>query len=77
MILLISLLINIVHKKNISPELLSRAKLLPAKYFKKEFKNKKKDSINLNNSNPLNQNYFETTNNTVGKDNELKLSLSN
>ena len=69
-----------MHKKNLCPELLSRAKLLPAKFFKMENKSQKNNSINytiIKKSNQPNENYFETTNTSIGKDNQIKLKLGN
>lgn len=82
--MLISLLINVIHKKNICKELLSRAHILPANYLNfnmdsdnilSEIMNNVKLSINEK-SKSL-QGYIETTNYVVGKDNKLETKISN
>lgn len=81
--MLINLLINVIHKKNICAELLSRAKILPAIYLN----NSKIKSENLfndlfnnfeisnNNLSTFDQGYLETTNYILGIDNKIHTSI--
>ena len=73
-----------IYKKNICPELLSRAKILPAKYFVNEKENEEDlfgsiNSIKLKipKTGKINsqENYFETTNLVTGKDNKIQTNL--
>ncbi len=73
-----------IHKKNICEELLSRARLAPAKFLSCNLDSDNNllseimNSVRLstNKKSKSQQDYLETTNFVVGKDNKIETSIS-